>query len=94
MEHTFSVEMKAKKYVKNISISDESHDRVLFEGNLGKLLELTLTDDVLEFIGVNGALRVGLTEDQLRKTLKQASHAQPKLHGGLEKTMLEGSEKP
>ena len=75
MEHTFSVEMKAKKYVKNISISDEAHDRVLFEGNLGKLLELTLVEDVLEFTGVNGVLRVGLTEDQLRKALKTASQA-------------------
>jgi len=82
MEHTFSVEMKSKKYVKNISISDEAHDRVLFEGNLGKLQEMTLTDDVLEFIGANGVLRVGLTENQLHKALKTASQVQPKLRGG------------
>ena len=73
MEHSFSVEMKSKKDVKSISISDESHDRVLFEGNLGELIELSLVDDVLEFIGVNGVLRVELTEDQLRKTLKLAT---------------------
>lgn len=79
MEHTFSVEMKSKRYVKNISISDEAHDRVLFEGNLGELLELSVVEDVLEFIGVNGVLRVGLTEDQLRKALKLASQGQPKL---------------
>ena len=82
MEHTFSVEMKSKKYVKNISISDEAHDRVLFDGNLGELLELSLVEDVLEFIGVNGVLRVGLTEDQLRKALKLAAQVQPKLRGG------------
>ena len=70
MEHTFSVEIKSKKYVKNISISDESHDKVLFEGKLGELLELSLVGDVFEFIGTNGVLRVGLTEDQLRKVLK------------------------
>jgi hypothetical protein len=79
LEHTFSVEMKSKRYVKNISISDEAHDRVLFEGNLGELLELSVVEDVLEFIGVNGVLRVGLTEDQLRKALKLASQGQPKL---------------
>jgi len=73
LEHTFSVEIKSKKFVKNISISDESHDCVLFEGNLGELLELSLVEDVLEFIGANGVLRVGLTEDQLRKALKMAS---------------------
>ena len=72
LEHTFSVEIKSKKFVKNISISDESHDRVLFEGNLGELLELSLVEDVLEFIGANGVLRVGLTEDQLRKALKSS----------------------
>ena len=77
MEHTFSVEMKSKKYVKSISISDESRDRVLFEGNLGELIELSLAEEVLELIGVNGVLRVGLTEDQLRKTLKLIS--QPSL---------------
>lgn len=77
MEHTFSVEIKSKKYVKNISISDEAHDRVLFEGNLGELLELSLIEDVLEVIGANGVLRIGLTEDQLRKILKAAPQVIP-----------------
>ena len=78
LEHTFSVEMKSKKFVKNISISDEAHERVLFEGNLGKLLELALVEgDVLEFIGVNGVLRVGLTGEQLQKAIRAPSHAEP-----------------
>ena len=69
-KNVFSVEMKSKKYVKSISISDEARDRVLFEGDLGELRELTLSEgDVLEFIEVNGILRIGLTEEQLRKTL-------------------------
>jgi hypothetical protein len=70
LKKVFSIEMKSKKYVKSISISDEDRDRVLFEGDLGELRELTLSEgDVLEFIGVNGILRIGLTEEQLRKTL-------------------------
>ena len=78
MEHSFSVEMKSKKNVKSISISDEAHDRVLFEGNLGELLELSLVEgDVLEFIGVNGVLRVGLTEEQLQKAIREASQVEP-----------------
>jgi hypothetical protein len=73
VEHAFSVEMKSKRYVKSISISDESHDRVLFEGNLGELMELSLVEgDILELIGVNGVLRVTITEEQLRNTLKAA----------------------
>jgi hypothetical protein len=68
--NVFSVEMQSKKYVRSISISDEARDRVLFEGDLGELRELTLSEgDVLEFIGVNGILRIGITEEQLRKIL-------------------------
>ena len=78
MEHSFSVDMKSKKHVKSISISDEAHDRVLFEGNLGELLELSLVEgDVLELIGVNGVLRVELAMEQLRKALKVTSQVEP-----------------
>jgi len=83
VEHVFSIEMKSKKFVKNISISDEAHDRVLFEGNLGELLELSIVEcDVLEFIGVNGVLRVGLSKEQLRKALKGISQVGSELRGG------------
>jgi len=51
---------------------------VLFEGNLGELLELSIAEgDVLEFIGVNGVLRVGLTEEQLQKALRVALQVEP-----------------
>jgi len=76
-EHTFTVELKSKKHVNNISISDQTHDLVLFEGNLGKLLELSLAEgDVLEFVGVNGVLRIAVTIEQLKKTLTEASKNQ------------------
>ena len=82
-EHTFTVELKSKEYVKNIAISDQTHDLVLFEGNLGKLLELSLVEgDVLEFVGVNGVLRIAVTTGQLEKTLSEASKTQPQLRGG------------
>ena len=72
LEHAFTIEMKSKKYVKNISISDETQDRVLFEGNLGTLKELSFAEgDVLEFIGENGVLRISLTREQLRKALNK-----------------------
>jgi hypothetical protein len=83
LEHTFSVEMKSKKHVKSILISDEAHDRVLFEGNLGELLELSIAEgNVLEFVGVNGVLRVAVTEEQLRKALNTASQVEPQRRGG------------
>jgi len=77
-EHTFSVEMMSKKHVKSISISDEGHDCVLFEGNLGNLLELSIAEgNVLELVGANGVLRVAITQEQLRKALESASLVEP-----------------
>ena len=78
MEHTFSVEMNSKNQVKNISISNEAHDRVLFEGSIGQLLELSLVEsNVLEFIGTKGVLRVAVTEEQLRNALRASSQVKP-----------------
>ena len=37
--HVFSVEMESKRHVRNISISNEAYNRVLFEGDLGELEE-------------------------------------------------------
>ena len=69
--------------MKSISISDEAHDRVLLEGNLGELVELTLVEgDVLEFVGINGVLRVGLTEVQLQEVFKVTSQVGPQRRGG------------
>ena len=62
--------MKSKKHVKNISLSNESHEHVLFEGFLGALEELSIVEGVmLEIKGANGILRIDLTEDDLRKML-------------------------
>jgi hypothetical protein len=71
MDHAFSVEMKSRVYIKNISISNETHDYVLFEGSLGELTKISLAEgDVLEIIGVNGTLRVDLSKEQLSEVLE------------------------
>ena len=89
-QHTFTVELKSKEYVKNISLSDHTHDLVLFEGNLGKLLQLSLVEgDVLELVGVNGILRVSITQTQLKKALTEASKAKSRLRGGEQKKYQE-----
>ena len=67
--------MKSKQYVKNISISDEAYDRVLFEGDLGEQVEaFFVEDDVLEFIGTNGILRIGISKSELRSILDSLNH--------------------
>ena len=83
MNHAFSIEMKSKNHVKNISISNEAHDRVLFEGNLGALLELSLVEgDVLEIVGINGILRIAVRKEQLQNALRTSCKKEPKLPAG------------
>ncbi len=74
MEHAFSIEMKSRKHVRHMSISSESFSaccaRVLFEGTLGELEELSMIEGaVLEVKGTKGVLRIDLDEDKLRKML-------------------------
>jgi hypothetical protein len=81
LEHAFSIELKNKRYVKHIFVSDDAHEQVLFEGNLGKLLDISLVEgDILEFVGVNGVLRISLTREQLEETIK--TEVEPQRRGG------------
>jgi hypothetical protein len=76
MLHAFSIEMKSKTHVRHISMSDESHDRVLFEGYLGALKELSLIEGtVLEVKGENGVLRIDLLEEELRSVFSKKKEA-------------------
>jgi hypothetical protein len=72
--HVFSVEMKSKMHVRSISISNETKDRVLFEGDLGDLEEVAfIGGSMLEVRGTNGVLRIELGEDETRKLMSQMS---------------------
>lgn len=83
MKYAFSIEIKSKNHVKNISISDVAHDRVLFEGSLGEVLELSLVEgDVLEFVGVNGILRITVEKKQLQDAIITSVQKEPKLQVG------------
>ncbi len=69
---SFSIELNSKNHVKHISISNESHDRVLFEGSLGELEGLSLIEGaVLEVCGTFGVLRIDLSQDQLTRIIAQ-----------------------
>ena len=83
MSTSFSVEITSKSHVKTISLSDEAHERVLLEGDLGELRELSLVEgDVLEFRGVNGILRINVAEEQLHRALARKSRVVQQLRGG------------
>ena len=62
--------MGSKKHVRNISISDQAHDRVFFDGDLGRLLEVSIIEcSALEMVGENGVLRIEIDEDVLQRVL-------------------------
>jgi len=66
MDRGFTAEISSKRYVKNVSISNEAHDRVLFEGVFGELQEIYMVDDkVLEIKGTEGTLRIDITRQEL-----------------------------
>ena len=74
MGHEFSVEMKSKRHVRSISISNEARDRVLFEGDLGELEEVAfIGGSMLEVRGTNGVLRVELGQRETEKLMGQMS---------------------
>jgi len=71
-EHSFSIELKFKEYVKQFAMSNDAKNRVLIEGLLGELEELTSIEGVmLEINGINGILRMDLREEDWRNLLKK-----------------------
>lgn len=68
--HGFSVELDDRERVKRFFILNDSGNRVLFEGFLGELKEISLVEGLmLEVRGSNGIIRMELTEDELRRAL-------------------------
>lgn len=79
-EHMFSIELNSKDHVKNLALSNAEGDKVLLEGFLGKLRNLSFTEGImLEIRGTNGSLRMDFTEEELKgllpKRLRSASRS-------------------
>jgi len=67
VEHSFSVEMKSKEYIKQISFSANENNCVLLEGFLGKLEKVSMVEDLMvEIKGSNGILRIDLKKDEIK----------------------------
>ena len=68
-ERFFSVELKSKNDLKNITLVNDSNDSVLVEGTIGELVQATFVEGVvLEVLGKNGVLRLDLGEDEIKRT--------------------------
>lgn len=70
-KHAFSIEMRSRDHVKRISISDNSRDSVVFEGELGDINGLRLVEgQMLEMRGVNGILRIDMSDEEFEHYCK------------------------
>lgn len=68
----FSVELKSKSDLKNVTLTNGSSDRVLLEGTIGEQLQAKFAEGIiLEIVGKDGVLRVDLGEEEIQKTPKQ-----------------------
>jgi len=71
-ERFFSVELKSKNDLKNITLVNDSNDSVLVEGTIGELVQATFAEGVvLEVVGKNGVLRLDLGEDDIKRKSNQ-----------------------
>ena len=75
-ERVFSVELKSKNNLKNVTLANGSSDSVLIEGTIGELLQASFAEGVvLEVVGKNGVLRLDLGVDEIKKTSVQKQMA-------------------
>jgi len=73
-ERFFSIELKSKAYLKNVTLTNGFRDSVLVEGTIGELAQATFAEGViLEIAGNKGTLRINLQEAELRKALQNAA---------------------
>lgn len=67
-ERFFSVELKSKVNLKNVTLTNGSHENVLVEGTIGQLQRAEFAEDViLEVVGNKGVLRINLCPDEIKK---------------------------
>jgi len=71
-ERFFSVELKSKVNLKNVTLTNGGLENVLVEGTIGELQRAEFADGVvLEVVGDKGVLRVNLTIDESKSKQKQ-----------------------
>jgi hypothetical protein len=72
----FSVELKSKVNLKNVTMTNGDHENVLVEGSIGQLQYAAFSDGVvLEVFGDKGVFRINLTQDEIKKKEKQEKEA-------------------
>ena len=78
-EHSFSIEMKSEKNVQKMFFAGKEENHVFFEGSLGKLTNIFLVEGMmLQIEGVNGILRLDISEEELLSCFKNKSPLEAK----------------
>lgn len=68
----FSIELKSKQTLKNITLNDASQENVLIEGSIGKLnVADFVSEDIMEFVGSQGVLRVNVSKQEISEVKQQ-----------------------
>ena len=72
--HCFSIELKSKEFLRNLTISNRTGETVLLEGLLGELEEMSLVEGaMLEVRGSNGVLRMDVSEEDWERLLARVA---------------------
>jgi hypothetical protein len=67
-ERFFSVELKSKINLKNVTLCNGSHENVLVEGSIGHLKSAEFAEGIiLQVIGTEGILRVNLKDREIKR---------------------------
>jgi hypothetical protein len=66
-ECAFSIELKAKEYLKTVNLANGTRENVLVEGTIGQLQHAEFAEGiVLEITGKKGILRIDLSPEQIK----------------------------
>jgi len=68
-ERFFSVELKSKVSLKNVTLTNNGLENVLLEGTLGQLQQASFAEDlILEVVGDKGVLRINLSQSEIKES--------------------------
>jgi hypothetical protein len=73
-ERSFSIDLRSKVDLKNITLNENLQENALIEGTIGKLEHAGFVDDmILEVLGTKGVLRIDVSENEIKKKATEAN---------------------
>jgi hypothetical protein len=67
-KRSFSIELNSRINLKNVTLANNTHENVLIEGTIGRLVHARFVEgEILEVIGDGGILRIDIVENEFEK---------------------------